>query len=123
MESPGDTPRKGPLLAQKLAGKGGATAGAAASVPSTPGGSSSVQLAGHSAGADPEVSAPGKFSGKNCSCKKFAVGKKRGVVIVFRFFFWSYYTIKRCFSCLFGAFITPFRPVACSVGASHCSTE
>ena len=69
MEEPGDTPRKGPLLAQKLAGKGGASAGAAASVPSTPGGSSSVQLAGHSAGADPEVSTPGEFSGKMFAAK------------------------------------------------------
>ena len=76
VEEPGDTPRKGPLLAQKLAGKGGATAGAAASVPSTPGGNSSVQLAGQTAGANPEVSAPGEFSGKICSRKRFTGVRK-----------------------------------------------
>ncbi|BDA51211.1 Solute carrier family 35 member F1 [Coccomyxa sp. Obi] len=62
LEEPGDTPRKGPLLAEKLGGKSGASAGAATSVPSTPSGSS-VQLAGHT-GADPEASAPGKHGSR-----------------------------------------------------------
>ncbi len=62
MEEPGDTPRKGPLLAQKMGGTSGTPAGAAASVPGTPSGSS-VQLAGHN-GASLGASAPGDPSGR-----------------------------------------------------------
>ena len=45
LEDPGDTPRKGPLLGQKAARKGGASAMALGSAPSTPS-ASAVQLAG-----------------------------------------------------------------------------